>query len=137
MSGLRTVQGPAHDVARRLIRQGLRQETAEHRPASYEGDSLMVTNCPQQLTATDVPRASSQGAFLSRAVARVGQWLCGLRGHDSVLHFEGKRVMMRCTSCGHDTPGWDISGRGPRGRFEGDARRHLLSTPRLVVRKSA
>ena len=33
--------------------------------------------------------------------------MCGLRGHDSVLHFEGKRVMMRCTSCGHNSPGWE------------------------------
>lgn len=97
----------------------------------------MVTNCPQQLTAAGVGRATTQGAFLARAVARVGQWLCGVRGHDAVLHFEGKRVMMRCTSCGHDTPGWEITGRGPRRRFEGDARRHLLAKPRLVVRKSA
>jgi hypothetical protein len=60
-----------------------------------------------------------------------------MRGHDSVLHFEGNRVMMRCTSCGHDSPGWEISGRGPRKRFDGDARRHLLTPRRLVLRKSA
>jgi hypothetical protein len=54
-----------------------------------------------------------------------------------VLHFESNRVMMRCTTCGHDTPGWEISGRGPRKRFEGDARRHLLAPKRLVLRKTA
>jgi hypothetical protein len=54
-----------------------------------------------------------------------------------VLHFEGNRVNMRCTSCGHDTPGWEISGRGPRRRYEGDAHRHLLAKKRLVLRKSA
>lgn len=97
----------------------------------------MVTNCPQQLTAAGIGLAIAQGAFLSRAVARIGQWVCGLRGHDAVLHFEGKRVMMRCTSCGHDTPGWEINARGPRRRFEGDTGRHLLARPRLVVRKSA
>lgn len=97
----------------------------------------MVTNCPQQLTATGVGRASGQSALTARLVARISQWLCGLRGHDAVLHFAGKRVMMRCTSCGHDTPGWEISGRAPRRRFEGDAGRHLLNKPRLVVRKSA
>jgi hypothetical protein len=75
--------------------------------------------------------------IVSRAMDWLGRMLCGVRGHDSVLHFEGKRVMMRCTSCGHDTPGWDTGGRGPRRRYEGDARRHLLSTPRLVLRKSA
>jgi hypothetical protein len=34
------------------------------------------------------------------------QILCGLRGHDEVKHFEHGRVMMRCISCGHDSPGW-------------------------------
>ena len=97
----------------------------------------MVTNYPQQLSAANpVPRDAPAGV-LARAVGWVGQVLCGFRGHDSVLHFEGNRVMMRCTSCGHDTPGWEISGRGPRRRFEGDARRHLIATQRLVLRKSA
>lgn len=97
----------------------------------------MVTNYPQQLTATSVDRESTP--LVARAISRMGQMLCGLRGHDSVLHFEGKRVMMRCTSCGHDTPGWDVGDRGPRKRFDGDARRHLLTppSPRLVLRKSA
>jgi len=96
----------------------------------------MVTNYPQQLAATVEPTRDESG-LVSRAMGRLGQWLCGVRGHDSVLHFEGNRVMMRCTSCGHDTPGWEISGRGPRRRYEGDARRHLLTTQRLVLRKTA
>lgn len=98
----------------------------------------MVTNYPQQLTATSgVEQAQTVGSLVNRAMARFGQVMCGLRGHDSVLHFEGKRVMMRCTSCGHDTPGWEVSGRAPRQRFEGDARRHRLSPQRLVLRKTA
>jgi hypothetical protein len=100
----------------------------------------MVTNYPQQLTAdAGVVREKATGAgVVNRAFRWMGQMVCGLRGHDAVLHFEGNRVMMRCTSCGHDTPGWEISGRGPRKRFDGDARRHLIATtPRLVLRKSA
>ncbi len=98
----------------------------------------MVSNCPQQLAATGaIGRVISPGAFVSRIISRASQLLCGLRGHDSLLHFEGKRVMMRCTSCGYDTPGWEITGRGPRKRFEGDARRHMLAKPRLILRKSA
>jgi hypothetical protein len=105
----------------------------------------MVTNYPQQLTATHVrsaaePEAQSEGrvvGVVARAMGRLGQMLCGMRGHDSVLHVEGNRVMMRCSSCGHDTPGWEISGHGPRRRYEGDARRHLLVQRRLVLRKSA
>ena len=98
----------------------------------------MVTNYPQQLTATGVGQAQA-GAIVARAFTRFGQLLCGVRGHDTVMHFEGKRIMMRCTSCGHDTPGWEISERAPRKRFDGDARRHRLtaSGPRLVLRKTA
>lgn len=95
----------------------------------------MVTNYPQQLTATAAGQEST--GLLARVIGRLGQMLCGMRGHDSVLHFEGNRVMMRCTSCGYDTPGWEISGRGPRRLFEGDAKRHLIATQRLVLRKSA
>jgi hypothetical protein len=103
----------------------------------------MVTNYPQQLTATSglntQNSAQDAGSIVARAMGRLGQMLCGMRGHDPVLHFESNRVMMRCTSCGHDTPGWEIDGRGPRRRYEGDARRHLLSSkrPQLVLRKSA
>jgi hypothetical protein len=96
----------------------------------------MVTNYPQ-LTATGMTHNGDTETMMNRTMARVSQFFCGLRGHDSVLHFEGKRVNMRCTSCGHDTPGWDVSGRGPRQRFEGDARRHVLVPHRLVLRKTA
>jgi hypothetical protein len=97
----------------------------------------MVTNYPQQLSTTaEVSREAAAGV-IARAMGRLGQLLCGARGHDSVLHFEGKRVMMRCTSCGHDTPGWELNGHGPRRRFEGDHRRHQLVKTRLVLRKSA
>lgn len=97
----------------------------------------MVTNYPQRLTVTADLEAHPNGSVMNRAVTRVGQLLCGMRGHDSVLHFEGKRVMMRCTSCGHDSPGWEVNGRAPRQRFEGDARRHVLVPPRFVLRKTA
>jgi len=98
----------------------------------------MVTNYPQRLTATTTTIGETPAEnLMNRAVSRVSQLLCGLRGHDSVLHFEGKRVMMRCTSCGHDSPGWEVSGRAPRQRFEGDSRRHRLTPQRLVLRKTA
>ena len=103
----------------------------------------MVTNYPQRLTATTAATggletgAPTTTGVVNRLAMRVGQFLCAMRGHDSVLHFEGNRVMMRCTSCGHDSPGWEISGRGPRQRFEGDHRRHVLAPKRLVLRKTA
>jgi hypothetical protein len=97
----------------------------------------MVTNYPQQLMAGRVGREGGSGRFLARLTTRLRQLLCGLRGHDSLLHFEGKRMMMRCASCGHDTPGWDIADRTPRRRFDGDPVRHVITTRRLVLRKSA
>jgi hypothetical protein len=100
----------------------------------------MVTNYPQQLstTAEIATQRASEGSFVGRMVNRLGQMLCGLHGHDSVLHFEGNRVMMRCTSCQYDTPGWEISGQGPRLRYAGDAHRHTLKAkPHLVLRKTA
>ena len=91
----------------------------------------MVTNYPQQLSApagvaTGERDVRPENGAMARAMGRLNQLLCGLGGHDAVLHVEGKRVMMRCTSCGHDTPGWEISSRGPRLRYEGDASRHLM-----------
>ncbi|HEY7497991.1 MAG TPA: hypothetical protein VH740_05750 [Vicinamibacterales bacterium] len=99
----------------------------------------MVTNYPQQLAASAevTPQESHEPGIVNRFATRIGQVLCGLHGHDAVLHFERNRVMMRCTSCGHDTPGWEISGQGPRKRFEGDAHRHLIKKPRLVLRRTA
>jgi len=97
----------------------------------------MVTNYPQRLTATAEISQNSTGSLAARTLGRLGQFVCGHRGHDAVLPIEGNRANMRCTSCGHDTPGWEISGRGPIRRYEGDARRHLLATKRLVLRKSA
>ena len=96
----------------------------------------MVTNYPQRLTA--VGHAGSGTAFVVRTATRLGQLLCGFRGHQTVMHREGKRLMMRCTSCGYDTPGVEISEREPRRRFDGDARRHrMAASPRLVLRKTA
>ena len=96
----------------------------------------MVTNFPQQLTADATLTPDTTTSVVRRTLGRLGQLVCGLRGHDSVLHFEGNRVNMRCTSCGHDTPGWEISGRGPRRRFEGDAHRHLLAGKKLGLPES-
>ena len=97
----------------------------------------MVTDYPQRLTATTDMQEREAPTVLTRVLARVSQAFCGFRGHDSVLHFEGNRVMMRYASCGHDSPGWEITGRGPRKRYDGDARRHALVAPHLVLRKSA
>jgi hypothetical protein len=42
------------------------------------------------------------------------QLLCGLRGHDEVLHREPDRLALRCLVCGHQTRGWSL---GPESHF--------------------
>lgn len=46
--------------------------------------------------------------FVTRTLVLVRQFVCGLHGHDALLHFEPDRLSMRCITCGHQTPGWDI-----------------------------
>jgi hypothetical protein len=58
---------------------------------------------------------------------RLRQWLCGLKGHMSLKHCEGGRVMMRCTNCEHDSPGWESVARPPRLRYDGDRKRHDMT----------
>ncbi len=41
-------------------------------------------------------------------VTMAHQFVCGLHGHDSLLHFERGRLSLKCLSCGHESPGWDI-----------------------------
>jgi translation initiation factor 2 beta subunit (eIF-2beta)/eIF-5 len=36
-------------------------------------------------------------------------WLCVLcGGHDRLLNYEKDRIFLKCTNCGHETPGWSI-----------------------------
>ena len=104
----------------------------------------MVTNYPQGLTVTrpvEDERVERQSTnFFAWLFGLVTQFLCGLRGHDEVLHFHDNRVQLQCTSCGYSSPGWEVGQRPPRVRYQGDARRHLMLTQvkrPVMVRKSA
>jgi hypothetical protein len=98
----------------------------------------MVTNYPQQLTASPAaaerPAVEDDGLF-SRALEFVSQKLCGMHGHDSVLHFENNRMLLRCTSCGYDSPGWEVSQRRPHVRYATAEQHRFLLEPGL--RKTA
>ncbi|MGH9256972.1 MAG: hypothetical protein ACRD3C_20620 [Vicinamibacterales bacterium] len=65
----------------------------------------MLTDSAQQRTIT---LTQPPNRFMGRATAHVRQFLCGLHGHDALLHFERGRISLICTSCGHQTPGWDV-----------------------------
>ncbi len=76
--------------------------------------------------ATRGPEAADAG-LLQRVVVGAQQLICGLHGHDRLLHFEGNRMFLKCATCGHETPGWAIDERRPQLRFAGEPRRHSLS----------
>ena len=89
----------------------------------------MATNLDHAVTPV-VSGAVSGGAvrhFLDKAARSLQTAVCGLQGHDPLLQVTGSRVFLRCTSCGHETPGWTTDGRRPKLRFGGDRERHRLN----------
>jgi hypothetical protein len=67
-----------------------------------------------------------------RVIDRLRQMYCGLHGHDTLLQFEQDRMYLRCVSCGHETPGWELNETPPTVTLRGDARRHRLARPQLI-----
>lgn len=68
-------------------------------------------------------------------ITHIRQFMCGLHGHDALLHFETGRLSMRCTSCGHETPGWEIKPSAARPVSEPKAR--VLRLPVVSERRVA
>ena len=73
----------------------------------------MKTNGPHQALAPrhayTVPQDDRRGGVIATTMSWIQQGLCGLHGHDSLLQYERNRIFLRCASCGHETPGWDLS----------------------------
>ena len=95
----------------------------------------MVTNYPHPMTAREGLRATAvsapSGGF-ARVMVLLQRTICGFRGHDTLLHFEDERMSLRCVTCGHETPGWELNEVPPTVTVRGDARRHALVRPQLV-----
>jgi hypothetical protein len=110
----------------------------------------MVTGYPQLLvagphstahaTASDTTistaRPQARPGFVALTFRRIGQFICGLSGHDRVRKYEQNRVALVCASCGHVSPGWELTAPMPQMRFAGDPQRHQLrQTPVRVTRR--
>jgi hypothetical protein len=100
---------------------------------------VMVTGYPQLLvaspttahatasdTAISTARAEARPGVVARTIRRIGQFICGLSGHDRVRKYEQNRVALVCASCGHVSPGWELTAPMPQMRFAGDPKRHQL-----------
>ena len=47
--------------------------------------------------------------FGERVLDGLREAYCGMHGHDSLLQFELDRMCLKCVSCGHESPGWELS----------------------------
>jgi len=95
----------------------------------------MVRNYPHPMTAHEGLRtiaSNERTGGLTRMMESLRQMFCGIRGHDTLLHFEDERMSLRCVSCGHETPGWELNEVPPTVTVRGDARRHVIARPQLV-----
>lgn len=106
-------------------------------PGTGDGKA-MVTNSPfsAMQTADRVDRSDEASTGLvGHAMLKVRQSLCGLHGHDSLLHFQHDRMFLRCTSCGHETPGWAIGDTKANVPVHevGNAPQRPVSAPRHLV----
>jgi hypothetical protein len=66
---------------------------------------------------------------------QIRQFFCGLHGHDALLHVEDNRISLLCTSCGHETPGWEFGRRAARS--ERAASQSTVSLPLVGQRRVA
>jgi len=49
-----------------------------------------------------------EGRFVGMVTDKMRQFWCGLHGHDTLRHFAKGRLSLQCTTCGYETPGWDL-----------------------------
>jgi hypothetical protein len=94
----------------------------------------MASNYPLGITSTDAnSEADRDDVGMGAAMFdRVRQLLCGLQGHDSLLQFGQDRMFLKCVSCGHETPGWEISEPSPAVSVQSEPRPRPMARPQLV-----
>ena len=85
---------------------------------------------------TSAPAELPIGA-IGRAAGHVRQFLCGLHGHDALLHFEQGRMSLQCVSCGYESPGWDVKGVPARTEAPVEAARNVIRLPLIGERRVA
>jgi hypothetical protein len=72
----------------------------------------MMSNAPTHAFAAESPVSAEDVRTHGPVVRFIGwleQSLCALHGHDAILQYERNRIYLRCTSCGHETPGWEVA----------------------------
>ena len=62
----------------------------------------------------------------------IRQAYCGLRGHDEMLQFGRERIALKCASCGHESPGWELNDAHPSITARVEGRRPLIVQHQLI-----
>ena len=83
------------------------------------------------------PANATTTGVLLRVGGQVRQFICGLYGHDSLLHFEKGRLSLLCSSCGYETPGWDVKNAPSEQLPAAEPKRRLIRLPVLGERRLA
>jgi hypothetical protein len=99
-----------------------------------KGNEAMVTDSAHHHSA-----AATIRGLLARVGGQVRQLICGLHGHDSLLHFQQGRLSLLCSSCGYETPGWNVHGEAvvQEQTVAVEPKRRALRMPVLSIRRIA
>ncbi len=71
----------------------------------------MMTHTRLMLDVTPIQaegRHERLAQLIRRATRRAGEMRCGITGHNVLLRYERTRLSLQCSSCGYESPGWDL-----------------------------
>jgi hypothetical protein len=97
----------------------------------------MLSNSPRSSATPDEPTARplpppEPESFGERVLDRVREAFCGLHGHDNLLQFQRDRMFLKCVSCGHESPGWELNETPPTVVARVHTRRAAVAKPRVL-----
>ncbi len=97
----------------------------------------MLTNAPNRdfLAESAMPAVDVRPhGFVASSLAWFQEAICALHGHDAILQYERNRIYLRCTSCGHETAGWEVATNATMVRHRPiETRKTLASSGDLAV----
>jgi hypothetical protein len=71
----------------------------------------MLTQTPSMLDVAPLQADLGEdrlAQLLRRVSRRAGQMRCGITGHSVLLRYERTRLSLQCSTCGYETPGWEL-----------------------------
>ena len=80
---------------------------------------MEAANCSPQVASAVEPITPDAEGLATAVLDRIGQFVCAIHGHDQVVQFAEGRMYLRCVSCGHESPGWQMPERTPVLKFKG------------------